>query len=452
VTHKKLPRNTKNPRTIQTCWFLCAALLLQALTSDAQPVVKIAAGNTCSIFVRSDGSMWITGRYKPDEITQGPGTNHPQLIASNNVIAVAANQGYSMFIKSDGSLWGIGYIIHGQFGNGTYNSTDVPEQIVASNVTAIAAGVFHSLFLKSDGSLWGMGVNSNGELGNGNYPQGINRPQLIVSSNVTAIAAGINHSLFLKRDGSLWGMGSGAAGQLGEGFSDSRRFTSQPVQVMASNVVAIAAGRESSLFIKNDGSLWAIGGNLYGQLGMGTNWTARPIQIATNVVAVANGLEYTLFLKRDGSLWGMGRNWAGQLGDGTTNDVHSPEMIVPADVTAIAAGRIHSLFLKRDGSLWAMGYNGYGLFGDGTFSDGTNRPVQVLTAPRPNIINGELLNGSLSFSGYANAKYVLDRSFTQIHPLWIPQATNSANSSGELVFPNLPYPATNIFWRVRFVE
>ena len=34
-----------------------------------------------------------------------------------------------------------------------------------------------------------------------------NRPEQIVASNVTAIAAGYYHSLFLKSDGSLWAMG-----------------------------------------------------------------------------------------------------------------------------------------------------------------------------------------------------------------------------------------------------
>jgi alpha-tubulin suppressor-like RCC1 family protein len=367
-------------RTLPTCWLLCTAVLLQAFTGATQPVTKIAAAMSHSLFLRGDGSLWISGRYKLDEISHGPGVNHPERIASN-VIAMAANQGYSLFLKNDGSLWGVGDNSHGQLGDGTYNLTDVPEQIVASNVTAIAAGVFHSMFLKNDGSLWTTGDNRFGELGDGmdneDYSYGTNRPQLIVSSNVTAIAAGGNHSVFLERDGSLWGMGDGAAGELGEGIFGSR-LTNRPVQIMASNVMAIAAGQGSTLFIKNDGGLWAMGENTYGQLGTGTNWPARPKQIAVNVAAVAKGWEHTLFLKRDGSLWGMGRNWAGQLGDGTTNDVHSPEMIVPADVTAIAAGRIHSLFLRRDGSLWAMGYNGYGLFGDGTYkNDGTLHPEQV---------------------------------------------------------------------------
>jgi alpha-tubulin suppressor-like RCC1 family protein len=81
----------------------------------------------------------------------------------------------------------------------------------AQPVTKIAAGVEHSLFLKSDGSLWAMGDNFYGELGDGTYstnaPYGTNRPQQIVASGVTAIAAGDTHSLFLKSDGSLWAMG-----------------------------------------------------------------------------------------------------------------------------------------------------------------------------------------------------------------------------------------------------
>ena len=45
----------------------------------------------------------------------------------------------------------------------------------------------------------------------------INLPQQIVASGVTAIAAGSYHSLFLKSDGSLWAMGYNGDGELGDG-------------------------------------------------------------------------------------------------------------------------------------------------------------------------------------------------------------------------------------------
>ncbi|MGA9778349.1 MAG: hypothetical protein WBS33_08775, partial [Verrucomicrobiia bacterium] len=65
-----------------------------------------------------------------------------------------------------------------------------------------------------------MGDNSYGQLGdgttdNGNYET--NLPEQIVASNVTAISGGEFHSLFLKSDGSLWAMGNDSAGELGDG-------------------------------------------------------------------------------------------------------------------------------------------------------------------------------------------------------------------------------------------
>jgi uncharacterized repeat protein (TIGR03803 family) len=113
-------------------------------------------------------------------------------------------------------------------------------------------------------------------------------------------------------------------------------------------VTKIAAGGVHSLFLKSDGSLWAMGDNEAGQLGDGsTNNAYSPEQIvASGVTAIAGGFEHSLFLKSDGSLWAMGNNEAGQLGDGSTNNAYKPEQIVAGGVNAVAAGVLHSLFIR----------------------------------------------------------------------------------------------------------
>jgi hypothetical protein len=183
--------------------------------------------------------------------------------------------------------------------------------------------------------------------------------------------------------------------------------------------------------------------------------------MASNVTAIAAGYDnfddaHSLFLKSDGSLWAMGWNQVGQLGNGTFNQTNRPEQIVTSNVTAIAAGEMFSLFLKSDGSLWAMGRNEEGELGDGTYvitsPYGTNRPEQIVVNPSYNQIAAQFLGGTnmqLSFFGNAGANYALDRSTSLSPPNWIPQLTNPANSFGALVFTNTPDATTNNFWRIR---
>ena len=532
------------------------SILLTAFapTVGAQPVTKITGGYGHSLFLKSDGSLWAMGYNAFGQLGDGTfnNTNKPEQIVASNVTAIAAAYYFSLFIKSDGSLWAMGTNNFGQLGDGTFNTTNRPEQIVASNVTAIATAGQFSLFLKKDGSLWGMGYNAEGELGDGTT-NNVNHPQQIVSSNVTAIAAGYAHSLFLKSDSSLWAMGANNYGQLGDGTTNN---VNHPEQIVASNVTAIAAGGAHSLFLKSDGSLWTFGANVNGQLGDGTfKSTNQPKMIvASNVVTIAagGGSAHDLFVKNDGSLWTVGFNFYGQMGDGTFTTAsplgkNVPEQIVASNITAIAAGYAHSLFIRSDGSLWTMGYNYYGQLGDGTYTTiippyGKNIPEQIVALPaKPaiwtqptnqvvsvgasvslgvfatgtnpisyywkfngtnlvnatnalyniasvttnqagiysvavtnvaggvissnavltvtvpagyNQISGQILNlGNMQFSyvGVAGWKYALDRSFSLSPANWIPQVTNPADANGNLVFTNAPNSTTNNFWRIRSV-
>ena len=227
-------------------------------------------------------------------------------------------------------------------------------------------------------------------MGDGTFNQ-TNLPEQIVASNVTAIAAGDGYSLFLKNDGSLWGMGGNGVGQLGDGTYNT---TNLPEQIVASNVTAIAAGYGHGLFLKSNGSLWGMGANDGGQLGDGTystfngSGTNLPEQIiASNVTAIAAGDFHSLFLKSDGSLWGMGDNGYSELGVTTiTGTTNRPVQIVTSNVTAIAAGLDHSLFLRSDGSLWGMGPNS-ALGNNGGYGVSTV-PVQIVASNVTRIAGG----------------------------------------------------------------
>src|SRR5262252_7132906 len=100
-------------------------------------------------------------------------------------------------------------------------------------------------------------------------------------------------------------------------FASFQFTNSGSYSVMASNSYGIAISLTTLLGAPN-APLKA-----WGYMGNGTtNGPALipPATVTSNVVAITAGNQHSLFVKADGTLWSMGRNAYGQLGDGTTND------------------------------------------------------------------------------------------------------------------------------------
>jgi alpha-tubulin suppressor-like RCC1 family protein len=296
-----------------------------------------------------------------------------------------------------------------------------------------------------------MGENQLGQLGDGSV-NSTNKPEVIVAVPVgtalTAAAGGYDHSLFIRPGGVLWATGDNAYGQLGD-LATIGWYTTIPKMIVSSNVTAVAAGWWYSLFAKSDDSLWAMGWNLYGQLGDGTtNSSAVPkLILASNVVAVAAGDFHSLFVKSDGSLWGMGYNGRGQLGDGTTNESHIPKLIVSSGVVAVSAGRGHSLFLKSDGSLWGIGENDSGQLGLGDFTD---RHVPTLIYPRPPTITSISVSGTNVVVSWPanNFPFYLQSATNLVPPVAWTIVLSPTNIIGDQVFVTNPIAGPQQFYRL----
>jgi putative cell wall-binding protein len=241
---------------------------------------------------------------------------------------ISAGDYHTVALKSDGSLWTWGLNSHGQLGDGTKDTCAGPERIGDdTDWVSVSAGGSQTLALKADGSLWAWGDNYWGQLGMSAWPTVPTR--VGTDSDWVAVSAGRYHTVALRSDGSLWAWGRNQFGALGDGAvsdnSSVRRIGAD------SDWVAASAGSEDSFAIKSDGSLWAWGYNSNGQLGDGTV-TPRlsPIRIGsgTDWVAVqAGSFCHTMAMKADGSFWAWGYNIDGQLGDGTVTDRRVPTLI-----------------------------------------------------------------------------------------------------------------------------
>lgn len=298
---------------------------------------QVAAGRWHSLGVRADGSLWSWGSNQDGQLGINASFTTPPLdtITTRNAPVrvgssvgwrqVAGGESHSLALKSDGSLWAWGRNWERQLGLGyASRASAVPVRVgTDSDWVAIAAGAGHSLALKADGTLWSWGLNNSGQLGQGTsgYDATYSTPTKVgADTDWVHISAGYEHTIGLKSDGSLWAWGANYKSELGTGTAV---IESAPVRSSeATDWVTALAGRNSTLARRKDGVVLAWGENLSGMLGTGSasgSVHATPTAVATSIrdwTSMATGYSHTVGVRADGVAWGWGFNGGGQLGTG----------------------------------------------------------------------------------------------------------------------------------------
>jgi hypothetical protein len=156
----------------------------------------------------------------------------------------------------------------------------------------------------------------------------------------------VNDSASIANSG-LSCIGSNNYGELGTGDCTDQALWDGPIALGGERATS-AMNKEASyqmnsvMVITTLGNVYAAGDNTYGKLGRGTSGTAcnstfAKVQLPAGVkaVALANSDEYSAFILGDnGKVYAMGRNNFGQLGDGTTIDRSTPvEVQIPRQET-----------------------------------------------------------------------------------------------------------------------
>jgi alpha-tubulin suppressor-like RCC1 family protein len=384
---------------------------------------NIAAGFDHRVAIRSDGTVFDWG-----DVPGAPAS-------ASNIINVAAggctlsgapySENHTVALKADGTVMA--------WGGNHFGQSTVPPNL--TNIVAVSAGGLHSLALRADGTVVAWGNNSYGQT---NVPTTYTNWTFVPLSNVTAISAGSTHSLARKQDGTLvcWGestYGTGltnvAAVAAGDRYSvllmgDGRvraGVLGGFLWIPVSNCVAIAVGGDFAepnhgLALRKDGTVYAWGGNSYGQA------TVPPG--LSNVVAIAAERYSSFALRADGTIvsWGLAGsgvlNWgfvengepvsslvalaAGAAGyplglksDGSVTDLAGGKSLPGGltNIAALAVGGAHRLALRKDGTVLAWGSNPYGQASVG----GWNNIIAIAAGPYHSL--GLKSNGTVLATG-----------------------------------------------------
>lgn len=304
-----------------------------------------------------------------------------EILAVPDATGIGGGESHTLFLKADGTLLASGLNTTGQLGDGTTISPRISPVAVSglTNIVKVANGFgLHSAALRSDGTVWSWGYNLFGQLGNGTTEttgcRCVPTPMPISITNVVQIKTGDAYTLALKADGTVWAWGDNIVGQLGNGTMTN---SSSPVQVGVgvagfNNIVAVSAGESDAIALKSDGTVWIWGRNLYGQVGNGTRLVIQrlPVQNTTlsNIVQVSAGSANIMALRSDGTVWIWGNNTRGQIGNGATSDfqLFPVQNSTLTNIVEIEAGGGFTAYARRrGGTVWAWGYSLYGQLGTG---------------------------------------------------------------------------------------
>jgi alpha-tubulin suppressor-like RCC1 family protein len=299
-------------------------------------VTALTAGwlYTCAVIASGGVKCWGDNQYGQ----LGDGTTTPRHAPvgvnglTSGVTALTAGNAHTCAVTSSGGVKCWGRNSSGQLGDGTTTQRSEPVDVsgLTSGVTALATGYAHTCALTASGGVKCWGSNWAGQLGD--YGDSRNTPVDVngLTRGVTALAAGGSYSCALMENGGVkcWG-----------GFLGTTHHMLEDMSGLTSGVTALAAGEGHACAVMANGGAKCWDNNLFGQLGDGTTSdrsTAVDVTgLNSGVTAVAVGTYHTCAVVSGYRVKCWGGDLYGQLGLGTIT-----ERWTPVDVVASVPARL----------------------------------------------------------------------------------------------------------------
>lgn len=193
----------------------------------------IDAGVTAPCALDAEGSVFVFCKDPTKKVDKYK-LGHP-------VFDIARGREFILAIRTDGVVWGYGAV------NGGKEQFTKVQSLGGVRCTRAFAGEDHAVVIDSEGSVWVWGSGQNGKLGNGSEKdlQDFQKLDAFGGKRVIHAALGKDFTLFLTEDRSVYGCGGNQYGQLLLGTTQEKVLT--PQKAALENVMWLVCGAHHSL-------------------------------------------------------------------------------------------------------------------------------------------------------------------------------------------------------------
>ncbi|XP_011208179.2 serine/threonine-protein kinase Nek8 isoform X1 [Bactrocera dorsalis] len=165
-------------------------------------------------------------------------------------------------------------------------------------------------------------------------------------------------------------------------------FSMNPIQLPPkARIRSVAASDSHFVVVNDDGSVYAWGEGIHGQLGSSSleGWKHYPSRMESirshHIISACVGDGFSILLTQSGTVLSCGDNSKYSLGHDENKIYHTPKSVIKLQdiqVEKIAAGTEHVLALSADGSIYVWGTSAHGALGLGKFQTQQKTPQKVL--------------------------------------------------------------------------
>ncbi|KAL5118026.1 hypothetical protein ACEQ8H_004012 [Pleosporales sp. CAS-2024a] len=289
--------------------------------------VDIAAGDSCSFAITTEGAVYGWGTFRKNEGIlgfkgKGDVAEYPQYIEGvTKASQLACGTNHVFVLTKDGNVYAWGNGQQNQLGRrlternlseGLFPSKvgfrDLSFKRVSHKLVSISSGDYHGFAIAEDGHVWSWGVNNYCETG---YPANagaddanVLTPRIVASlegKQVEQVAAGSHHNIAITKDGQalVWGRCDGSQTGLPSDF--------------------LSGIDDEDRLMKNNGRPKIL-------------IEPTPLPNLKNIVNGSCGPDHSIVIDKDGKAysWGFSANY--QTAQGTDDDIDVPTLI---DNTAV---------------------------------------------------------------------------------------------------------------------